>query len=487
MNKLKLKYDIRNIESSGPFPADRISRTQGAGRSFPRKLSALAVTWYGTTAPKREKESGIIKQGGMFGATRQQVQTRRHHQHLDRPGDVGAGMDDILGTSAGVSRRGATLGAEATDVLFPVLPNARPAFLADPNDRFGHHTSAAFSSNLNFRVNVADARGSTGRGTKLGGAMGHGGSKLGGDVFQGREQTMLSGDSFMNGENEHDTPLFERRSLEERRESQLANGDYRQGMRTLHMQLQDSSEQLAMVEGINDDLEHRLERLALRHVEDVRKKDEELTVMRKERDAALANAEHWKKEHDIQVKRRDRALENLRRVEQELYRMHLRKYDIVSGKESAEEGGGVRNGSSAHVLKHSQLPPGFPVPREVSLNIQSPHSKMMTFQEQGQDIRWSNKPCHVHGRVGCPCSALAIETNQAAGLSSLSDFLGIEGEDFDSPDKIDFGSSSESVGRTIASLPQDIQKEPSLVATPQKATSPGGVSLHDFAARGRNL
>ena len=95
-------------------------------------------------------------------------------------------------------------------------------------------------------------------------------------------------------------PLFERRSVEESREQSMADSDHRRELRHLRLQLRESSTQLATAERINEDLEQRLERLARRHVEDVREKDGQLSAMREERDAALEDADRWQKEHDLQ-------------------------------------------------------------------------------------------------------------------------------------------------------------------------------------------
>ena len=44
-------------------------------------------------------------------------------------------------------------------------------------------------------------------------------------------------------------------------------------------------------------------------------------------------------------------------------------------------------------------------------------------------MKLNNMPCYVHGRVGCPCSAMAYETNVSEGLDSLACFLGVDDDD----------------------------------------------------------
>ena len=361
------------------------------------------------------------------------------------------------------------LGTGAADYLFPVLPTARPAFLSStPGSSFASADTAELGR---------DAR-SNGTEKKPGAGQG------GGSPAALRPSASASYLSAFGQRMHHDdsAPLFERRSVEESREQSMADSDHRRELRHLRLQLRESSTQLATAERINEDLEQRLERLARRHVEDVREKDGQLSAMREERDAALEDADRWQKEHDLQVKKRDRALEALRRVEQELYRMHLRKYDVMGAAKSSAAAASSSSSSlddsrsmmsSANsVSQHSQLPPGFPVPREVSLLVNSPTKRQSVEQNWGL----SDKPCKVHGRIGCPCSILAFEANQAAGIESLSEFLGLRAED---AGHTRLGNEAEVV--RPSSLPRNIiNRTPPMSRAPSRleASSPGGVSLH---------
>jgi len=124
-------------------------------------------------------------------------------------------------------------------------------------------------------------------------------------------------------------PLFTRtdRTNFEEEEDKLSPEDYNR-MREL---LDDTTRQLGQVEHINEDLEHRLERQARQHLQTVRSKDNKLIKSNKERDGALSQIEHWKHEYDAQVRRTEATAERLRRVEKELYRMHLQKYNVMNG------------------------------------------------------------------------------------------------------------------------------------------------------------
>jgi DNA repair ATPase RecN len=124
-------------------------------------------------------------------------------------------------------------------------------------------------------------------------------------------------------------PLFTRtdRTDFDEEEDRLSTADYNR-MREL---LDDTSRQLGQVEHINEDLEHRLERQARQHLQTIRSKDNKLIKSNKERDEALSQIEHWKQEYDAQVRRTEATAERLRRVEKELYRMHLQKYNVMNG------------------------------------------------------------------------------------------------------------------------------------------------------------
>jgi hypothetical protein len=382
------------------------------------------------------------------------------------------------------------------DYLFPVLPSARPAFLS------GATTNA---SSVAASSSPGGAAGGIARYVR-GGGGGGGRSKW--------HENDENDKNDKNGNNDNQrfypaeagfggggAPLFARRSFEEEEEEEeeehvrrraarrAADGDYRHDLRALRLQLRESSEQLSVVENINDDLERRLEQLAHRHVEDVRQKDGQLSVVRRERDDAREDAARWQREHDLQVKRRDRAREALRRVEQELYRMHLRKYTV--GASSSDGGGGGSAAASANsISQQSQLPAGFPVPREVSLLVSSPAKRRQAQQDAATQerlrARMASTPCSVHGRVGCPCSALAFENNQAAGLESLADFLGLdEGSDEDEDSDGDGGHGMVGRYESASSLARGIiNRSPppgggryGSMPHPD-ASSPGGVSLH---------
>ena len=83
-------------------------------------------------------------------------------------------------------------------------------------------------------------------------------------------------------------------------------------------------------------------------------------------------------------------------------------------------------------------------------------------------MKLNNMPCYVHGRVGCPCSAMAYETNVSEGLDSLACFLGVDDEE----------AEEEEDARQHVSMDFNNYSTPNI--RPQSSSnleSPGGLSL----------
>ena len=254
---------------------------------------------------------------------------------------------------------------------------------------------------------------------------------------------------------QHDdqVPLFARRReeslLEQEEEDRLSREDVLQ----LRDQLDDTLRQLTQVEHINVDLEHRLEHQARKLNKVQRLADKKLQKSTQACNEALLKVDDWKQKFQTQSKKTEHTQEKLRRVEKELYRMMQRKYDVVPGQRGSV-------GESKTTLESSLRSAGLPVPqdvRNISINYNTlgniknsnnindsinnnensgqagsnqRNSRMMDEQRRANArTKMQNIPCYVHGRVGCPCSAMAYETNVSEGLASLASFLGIEEEE----------------------------------------------------------
>jgi len=290
-------------------------------------------------------------------------------------------------------------------------------------------------------------------------------------------------------------PLFARRNknsfLEEEREDRLLRED----TRLLREQLEETHKQLAQVEHINEDLEHRLEHQARRHLKSIRSNENKFQTMLKERDAAMLQVKRWKNEHEAQVRRTEVGAERLRRVEKELYRMHLRKYNLLNA------GGETKLNSGK--APDSPFPPGFPVPQDVATFTQytamdgtdlekNDSNKVATITNKSRikdeerramsRMRKSNMPCYVHGRVGCPCSAMAYETNVSEGLDSLACFLGLPMSDTSDQHDRGYGtgqyrgSESNITHRKKSNVSMDY-RTPDLRPSGFPGESPSGLSL----------
>ena len=272
------------------------------------------------------------------------------------------------------------------------------------------------------------------------------------------------------GDGDEHVPLFQRRTEDEARAQQLGDGESRQEVERLRRQLREIRRRLGEIEHINVNLEERLQHQARVHVADAREKDASLSAARAERDAARQEVNKWKRDFALKIRECDRAAEQLRRAEKELYRMHQRKYELLEARPGESKADASR-----------RMPPGFPVPREVSFGVnggsvtqvrqvQGQHQHWQQ-QQQGHQSSWamakamrSNSPCHVHGRVGCPCAGLAFESNRASGIDSLADFLGIGGGSA--------GGGADAAGlRTPQMRPQG--------SGYGAVESPGGLSLKD--------
>ena len=226
-------------------------------------------------------------------------------------------------------------------------------------------------------------------------------------------------------------------------------------------QLEDTTRQLTQVEHINEDLEHRLEQQARRHLQVVRSTENQLKQTGQELQDTVSQSNQWKEKYEAQVRRTDAGAERLRRVEKELYRMHLRKYNVLNERRASGNGGETKSPPS------SPFPPGFPVPQDVNamsvhytalredggndtrrgnssssssrggstLSVQNKGKQKQSLRIKDEErramarMKKSNMPCYVHGRVGCPCSAMAYETNVSEGLDSLACFLGLGGDE----------------------------------------------------------
>ena len=224
-------------------------------------------------------------------------------------------------------------------------------------------------------------------------------------------------------------PLFERRREEEEMARRHANPEMEDEITMLREQLKEANARFAEVDHINVDLEHRLERQARMHVDAVAKLDAHAAELRLQLRESQDEVERWKEKHELETRRATRSMENLRRVERELYRMHQRKYDVLRGQE------------------RSEFPPGFPVPRDVhSLHPSGMHPQHGASSKDSLDsasshslgrryvrMTTSDEPCTVHGRVGCPCTNLAEESRRAQAMDSLCCFFGVSNHESDIP------------------------------------------------------
>ena len=88
-------------------------------------------------------------------------------------------------------------------------------------------------------------------------------------------------------------------------------------------------------------------------------------------------------------------------------------------------------------------------------------------------MKLNNMPCYVHGRVGCPCSAMAYETNVSEGLDSLACFLGVDDDDEEEEEE-----EEEDARQHNVSVDFNNYSTPNI--RPQSSSnleSPGGLSL----------
>jgi hypothetical protein len=316
---------------------------------------------------------------------------------------------------------------QKANYLFPPLSNERPAFLnGHRNNNSNNNSSSNNSSSNNSNSNNNNNNN---------------------NIINNNNNNSSGLTAMINAQNHHfqdphdqQVPLFARHQQEIFREEEEEDRMSREDVHRLRETLEETSRHLAQVEHINVDLEHRLEKQARRHVQKIQTADKKLRKCNSERVEAQSEVERWKKEFEAQVRRTEVGAERLRRVEKELYRMHLRKYDVVN------------NGSGGEMKSsESNFAPGFPVPQAVNnvnfnyntlgneagnvndihvlskTNQNTQKTRMMDEQRRAMaTAKMSNMPCYVHGRVGCPCSAMAYETNVSEGLNSLACFLGLE-------------------------------------------------------------
>jgi hypothetical protein len=327
------------------------------------------------------------------------------------------------------------------DFLFPPLQNDRPDFTISS---YGNGAKGPFQRDIGGLSDI----------------MKSGDSNL---HYQQQPQDQRQQQHQQHQQHQHDdhyndqVPLFARRNqnsfIENEREERLSHEDNSR----LADHLEDALKQLAQVEHINEDLEHRLEQQARRHLQVVKRHNSKLTKTSKERDEAIKDAQKWKDEYNNQVRRTEAGAERLRRVEKELYRMHLKKYNVLQQQQQQQGGNGMKSLGGLS----SPFPPGFPVPQNITTtstvvgagsstalgmrngitssgnnyksinggsggNIADRKSRIKDEERRAMArMKKSNMPCYVHGRVGCPCSAMAYETNVSEGLDSLASFLGL--------------------------------------------------------------